>query len=303
MELIKPGINLDFVGKRRMFMTISLVASILCVAILAVRGGPNYGIDFTGGVMMHLRFKEAKAASDVRGVLSTIDLGVSDIQDFGAGGTEFILRLPLEASQVKDASEKVSNSLQEKFGKDSFEVLRVEVVGPRVGAQLRERAILAVVFSTIMMGIYIWFRFEWRFAVGAATALFHDVIIAMGALALFNYEFDLSTVAAMLTIVGFSVNDTVIVSDRIRENMRKSRRESLASIINRSINETLSRTVLTTGTAILVILSLFLLGGNVIHSFAFALLVGFVTGTYSSIYIASPMVLAFEGLTKKRPSK
>jgi preprotein translocase subunit SecF len=303
MELIKPGINIDFVSKRRMWMIISAVLTLVSILILVFRGGPNYGIDFTGGVMMHLRFKEAKAASDVRTVLTSIDLGVSDIQDFGAGGTEFILRMPLEASEVTNASEKVSGALREKFGGDAFEVLRVEVVGPRVGAELRERAFLAVVFSTLMMGIYIWFRFEWRFAIGAAVALAHDVILALGALALFNYEFDLSTVAALLTIVGFSVNDTVIVSDRIRENMRKNRRESLATIINRSINETLSRTVLTTGTAIMVILSLFFLGGNVIHSFAFTLLVGFIVGTYSTVYIASPMVLAFEGMSGKRPRK
>jgi preprotein translocase subunit SecF len=303
MELIKPGINIDFVGRRKLWMGISAVTTLLSIAILVARGGPNYGIDFTGGVMMHLRFKEAKGASDVRGALGTIDLAVSDIQDFGAGGTEFLVRLPLQASEVKDASEKVSGALRGKFGQDSFEVLRVEVVGPRVGAELRERALLAVFFSTIMMAIYIWFRFEWRFAIGAGVALIHDVILAMGALALLNYEFDLSTVAALLTIVGFSVNDTVIVSDRIRENMRKNRRDSLAAIINRSINETLSRTVLTTGTAILVILSLFFLGGNVIHSFAFALLVGFTVGTYSSVYIASPLVLAFEGVAPRRTGK
>ena len=151
-----------------------------------------------------------------------------------------------------------------------------------------------MVFATVMMGAYIWLRFEWRFGVGAAVALLHDVLITIGALSLFNYEFDLTIVAALLTIVGFSVNDTVIVSDRIRENMRKDRRAPLATIINRSINETLSRTMLTTGTAILVVLALFFLGGNVIHGFAFTLLVGFIVGTYSSIYIASPIVLFFE---------
>jgi preprotein translocase subunit SecF len=146
----------------------------------------------------------------------------------------------------------------------------------------------------VLMGAYIWFRFELRFGIGAAIALIHDVLITIGALSLLNYEFDLTVIAALLTVVGFSVNDTVIVSDRIRENMRKSRREPLSKIINNSINETLSRTILTTGTALLVVLALFILGGNVIHGFAFTLLVGFSIGTYSSIYVASPIVLYFE---------
>jgi preprotein translocase subunit SecF len=193
----------------------------------------------------------------------------------------------------------VTQALREKFGEGSFEVLRVEAVGPRVGQVLRQKAILAVLAATIMMGIYIWIRFEWRFGVGAAVALFHDVLVTITALVLWNYELDLTIVAALLTVVGFSVNDTVIVSDRIRENMRKDRRSGLAAIINRSINETLSRTVLTTGTATLVITALYVLGGNVIHGFAFTLLVGFIVGTYSSIYISSPVVLAFE---KRFPS-
>jgi preprotein translocase subunit SecF len=181
--------------------------------------------------------------------------------------------------------------LEEKFGKGALEVQRVETVGPRVGRELRVRAVLAVMFSTLMMGAYMWFRFELRFGIGAAIALIHDVLMTVGALAIMNYEFDLTIVAALLTVVGFSVHDTVIVSDRIRENMRKSRREPLAKVINNSINETLSRTILTTGTALLVLLALYFLGGNVINGFAFALLVGFIVGTYSSIYIASPIVL------------
>ena len=159
---------------------------------------------------------------------------------------------------------------------------------------MRQKALLAVLFSTLLMGSYIALRFEIRFGVGAAVALLHDVIVTAGALVLMNYEFDLTIVAALLTIVGFSVHDTVIVSDRIRENMRKSRRQPLATIINQSINETLSRTVLTTGTAVLVILALYFLGGAVIRGFAFTLLVGFLIGTYSSIFVASPIVLAFE---------
>jgi preprotein translocase subunit SecF len=170
-------------------------------------------------------------------------------------------------------------------------------VGPKVGSDLRRKALLAVLASTLMMGAYLAFRFEPRFGIGAALALIHDVLITAGVLSLTNTEFDLTIVAALLTVVGFSVNDTVIICDRIRENMRKMRRETLAEIVNRSINETLSRTIVTTSTAVLVILALFFLGGEVIHGFALALLVGFLIGTYSSIYVASPIVvlLAKEG--------
>jgi preprotein translocase subunit SecF len=179
-------------------------------------------------------------------------------------------------------------------------VLRVETVGPKVGKDLWRNAALAVLAATLVMGAYIAFRFEFRFGVGAAIALIHDVLMTIGALSIANMEFDLTTVAALLTVVGYSVHDTVIVSDRIRENMKKMRRESFANIVNLSINETLSRTIITSGTAILVTAALFVLGGSVIHSFAFALLVGFIVGTYSSIYIASPIVLYLEGSSAKR---
>jgi preprotein translocase subunit SecF len=303
MELIKPGINIDFMGVRRRKVALAISAALVLASalIVAARGGPNYGIDFSGGVMVHLRFAQPKSVAEVRSALVAIDLGESNIQDYGTGGTEFLVRLPLEASAVANAADRVAGALRDEFGESSFELLRVEVVGPRVGAELRQRALLAVVFSTVMMGIYIWFRFEWRFAIGAALALMHDVIITIGALALFDYEFDLTIIAALLTVVGFSVNDTVIVSDRIRENMRKNRRETLEKVINRSINETLSRTVLTTGTAVLVILALYFLGGNVIHGFAFALLIGFTVGTYSSVYVASAIVLLLESFTSRRP--
>jgi preprotein translocase subunit SecF len=216
--------------------------------------------------------------------------------------SEYLIRLPLTSGEVEALTRSVTDSLGKAFGEGKFEVLRVEAVGPLVGAELRQKAILAIAFATVMMGVYIWARFEWRFGLGAAVALIHDVLMTIAALMVWNYEFDLTIVAALLTIVGFSVNDTVIVSDRIRENMRKNRRERLVTIINRSINETLSRTLITTGTAILVIIALYLLGGPVIHGFAFALLVGFIVGTYSSIFIASPIVLFFEGRASRTPT-
>jgi len=304
MELIKNDLNIDFVGHRRIAMAISAVLILLSLAVIFARGGLNYGIDFAGGILVHVRFQQARQVVEIREALSSIGLGESDIQDFGSGATEFLVRLPVEeAVATQDASARVASTLTQKFGEGSFEVLRSELVGPRVGAELRERAIYAVLFATVVMGIYIWFRFQWRFAIGAAVALFHDVLITIGALAVMNYEFDLSIVAALLTIVGFSVNDTVVISDRIRENMRKSRKESLAAIVNRSINETLSRTIITTGTAEIVILALFLLGGNVIHGFAFSLLVGFIAGVYSTVYIAAPLVIELDRFAGARPIK
>jgi preprotein translocase subunit SecF len=178
-------------------------------------------------------------------------------------------------------------------------VQRIEAVGPKVGRDLWRSAALAVIAATVMMGIYIAIRFDFRFGIGAAVAVLHDVLITLGAISITNMEFDLTTVAALLTVVGYSVNDTVVISDRIRENLRKMRRESLSTVMNVSINETLSRTIITGGTAIIATAVLFWLGGPVIHSFAFTMLFGFIVGTYSSIFIASPIVLYLERNTKK----
>jgi preprotein translocase subunit SecF len=297
MELIKPGTTIDFVSKVKFAIGFSWLLIAIGIVSLIARGGPNYGIDFAGGTMVQIKFSQKPPIDEIRSALATLGLGDATIQDLGsgaAGGTEFLIRLPVSAAEMENLSKKVTDTLESKFGQAAMEVQRIETVGPRVGKELRVRAVLAVLFSTIMMGAYIAFRFELRFGLGAAIALLHDVFITVGALSLLNYEFDLTIVAALLTVVGFSVHDTVIVSDRIRENMRKSRREALAKVINRSINETLSRTILTTGSAVLVLLALYVLGGNVINGFAFALLVGFIIGTYSSIFVASPIVLFFE---------
>ncbi len=291
LQIIKPGTNIDFIGRRKYAFLFSGGLIALSV-ILFVSAGPKYGIDFAGGTLLHVRFQQDVGIGAIRQALDDLGGAVS-VQDFGAVRGEYLLRVPQVESDAGKLGDRITQALQKSFG-SAFEVLRTETVGPRVGSELRQKAILAVLFATLMMGAYISLRFELRFGVGAAIALLHDVIVTVGALILFGYEFDLTIVAALLTVVGFSVNDTVIVSDRIRENMRKSRRQTLGSVVNASINETLSRTVLTTGTAVLVIIALYLLGGNVIHGFAFALMVGFVIGTYSSIFVASPIVLAFE---------
>jgi preprotein translocase subunit SecF len=292
-QLIRPGTNIDFVGYRFYAVTASLVVILLGIVSLFVRG-VNYGIDFAGGTLVHVKFHQPVSINDIRSALDTISAKDVSVQDFGGGGSnEFIVRMLESDPELKvGLPQQISKTLSERFaGKSEFEVLRVETVGPRVGGDLRQRAVLAVLAATVVMGVYIAVRFEPRFGIGAAVALMHDVMVAVGALSFTRMEFDLTTVAALLTIVGYSVNDTVIVSDRIRENMRKNRREPLASVMNRSINETLSRTILTGGTVLLVVLALYFLGGEIIHGFAFTLLIGVVVGTYSSIYVASPIVL------------
>lgn len=291
-ELIRPDTKFDFVRYRKIAMTISGILNLVILGAIFIVG-PRYGIDFAGGTLLHVRFKEAVDIGRVREAVGEAGGDVS-VQEFGTVRGEYLLRIPESATDLSSFTVRIREKLDGTFGPSAYEVLRSETVGPRVGSDLRRRGILAVVFATIMMGAYIAFRFEIRFGIGAAIALVHDVLMTVGALMLFGYEFDLGIVAALLTIVGFSVNDTVIISDRIRENMHKHRRMPLAALINLSVNETLSRTILTTGTALLVVLTLYLMGGSVIHGFAFALLVGFLVGTYSTVFIAAPIVLSFE---------
>jgi len=300
-ELIPPQLGIDFVGLRFKMLILSWTLILIGLVSIYLHGGLNYGIDFAGCTMVHVKFAAPTPTGDIRSALSRPELREVIVQDVGQGGREFQIRVLGAAEGGSTAvADAIKGGLREKFGEGTYDVLRVETVGPKVGKDLWRDATLAVLAATLVMATYIALRFEIRFGVGAAVALVHDVLITLGALSIANMEFDLTTVAALLTVVGYSVHDTVIVSDRIRENMRKMRRENLATIMNLSINETLSRTLITSGTAILVTAALFVLGGSVIHSFAFALLVGFVVGTYSSIYVASPIVLYLEGRKSAR---
>ena len=302
MEFIKPGTRIPFTKYRRVAAILSTLVNIAVLALLFTKG-PNLGVDFAGGTMVHLKFQQRVSIPEIRQALGKSALGDTVIQDFGQDGSnEFMVRLEKTSVQIGALGEDIRRGLANQFGQDSFEVRRVESVGPKVGKDLRERGTWSVIAAMIVMGVYIWVRFGFsfgarfglHFGLGAVIALIHDVLITVGALLVAQYEFDLTIVAALLTIVGFSVNDTVVICDRIRENMRKSRREGLESIINTSINETLSRTILTTGTALMVLTALFFLGGGVIRPFAFALLVGFSSGVYSTIFIASPVILLWE---------
>jgi preprotein translocase subunit SecF len=294
MELIKPGTKIAFTKYRYIAVAISSVVNLLVLVFLFIKG-PLLGVDFAGGTVAQLKFSRTLSIGEIRTALGDLGTGDTVIQDFGQeGSNEFLVRLQRTSVQLGELGEEIKARLTKQFGAGQFEVRRIESVGPKVGKELRERGAWSVIAATVMMGFYIWVRFELRFGLGAVIALIHDVLVTIGALLLANYEFDLTIVAAILTVVGFSVNDTVIVCDRVRENMRKIKRESLESIINMSINETLSRTIITTGTAILVLLALFVLGGGVIRPFAYALLIGFASGVYSTIFIASPVILLWE---------
>ncbi len=294
-QLLPDGLNLDFVGKRHFFLILSTVLNLLAVGLFFVRP-LNYGVDFTGGTAIRMRFSETTTANTLRKELDPLELRDLTVQDFGDRGREFLIRFEItEGAEMSSVAETLGTLFKETHGESKFEILSVESVGPKVGEGLRRQGFLAVAVATLFMGIYIAFRFDLSFGLGAVVALVHDVMIAAGALMLTQLTFDLTTLAALLTVVGFSVHDTIIVSDRVRENLKRYPKEGLAAVINRSINETLSRTLLTTGTALFVLIALYLLGGKGLEPFAFTLLVGFITGTYSSVYIAGPVVLFWSG--------
>jgi preprotein translocase subunit SecF len=308
MELLKPGTSIPFTSYRKIAVILSTVVNLVILLVLFTRG-PNLGVDFAGGTMVHLKFQQRVTIPEIRQALEKANLGGAVIQDFGErDANEYLVRLEKAAVEIGALGDQVKKSLTEQFGAAKFEVRRIEYVGPKVGQDLRFRATMSVIAATIMMGVYIWVRFGsafgarfgLHFGIGAVIALIHDVLVTVGALMLANYEFDLTVVAALLTIVGFSVNDTVVICDRIRENLRKIRRETLEKVVNISINETLSRTILTTGTALMVLTALYLLGGEVIRPFAFSLLVGFTSGVYSTIFIASPVILLWEQRSVRR---
>lgn len=292
MELIPHDINVDFVGKRLFFILLSVAINLLSI-ILLLTWGFNYGVDFAGGTVVEARFQQPTTAEAIEEAIAKLALEDLTIQDLGGDNKTYLLRFKQGEQHIDTASTEIRTALTTAF-KDTVEILRVEAVGAKVSSRLRQQGFLAVTFTTLFMGLYITFRFEWRFGVGAVIALIHDVLVVTGVLILTQTPFDLTVLAALLTVVGFSVHDTIIVSDRVRENLRKIRRANLAEVINRSINETLSRTVITSGTALMVLIALYVIGGHVIRPFALTMIVGFITGTYSSVYIAAPVVLYFE---------
>jgi preprotein translocase subunit SecF len=303
MEIIKTVTNYNFVRMMKPAVILSFAVIIIGIASLIWHGGPNYGIDFAGGTLIQIKFQNEIPADKIRAAFKSIGFEGSVIQNYGP--KEIIVRTAESGTDTKGLTSRVDEALGAAFGKGAYEVRRIEMVGPKVGKDLTRKAILAIIFSWIGILVYVGVRFEFRYALGGIIALIHDVLVTIAFLSLFDKEFDLNIVAALLTIIGYSINDTIVIFDRIRENARKNTRQSLNDIINASVNQTLSRTILTSLTVFMVLLVLFFFGGAVIHDFTFALLVGTVAGVYSTVFIASPIVLLFEkikptGLKRKK---
>ena len=293
MDLSKS--NFDFLGKRRIALIVSSLLLATSIVSLTING-LRLGIDFTGGTLLEVSYEQTVELPGIRKILETANLGDASVQHFGTS-KEVLIRLPLkEGISTADLSNQVMdllNTLGEAQGKQ----LRVEFVGPQVGDELTEDGGLALLYSMFGILMYVTWRFEYKFALGSVAALAHDVILTLGFFSLLGFEFDLTVLAAVLAVIGYSLNDTIVVYDRIRENFRKMRKGTPEQIMNTSLNQTLSRTIMTSLTTLLVLVALAMLGGEIIHNFSLALIVGVLIGTYSSIYIASPMVLGL-GITQ-----
>jgi len=294
MELIPHNTRFDFIGKKKITLWISTIAILVSFGSIFLHGGLRYGVDFSGGLVAEIKFSKPVDISELRNATDAIGLKEAVVQKFG-GENEFLIRVEKAASDLEVMSKSIQTSLQGRFTSNPLEIRRVEVVGPKVGKDLKTKAMWAVGLAFVAILIYVAIRFhEFAYGLGGIVALFHDVVVTFGAISVFNIEFSLNVLAVILTIIGFSINDTIVIFDRVRENIKKMRKEDLTTIFNVSINETLGRTILTTGTVMMVVLILFFLAGEVIHDFTIALIVGLITGTYSTVYIASPVVLFWE---------
>ena len=287
--------NIDFIGKRKIGIAISLSLILIGLVSIVAHGGPRLGIDFLGGTLVQVRFDDPVSIIDVRSAISSAGYGGAVIQQFG-GDKEILIRI-LEAKGDSEASTLISQALSDYFTSNPYEIRKVEKVGPKIGGELRNKAVLAIFAAMLGIVIYITFRFEFKFAIGALIALAHDVLITLGIFSLLDIEITLAVIAAFLTIVGYSLNDTIVIYDRIRENIKAMRHESYEKIINTSINNSLARTVVTSLTTFMVVFILYIIGGQVISGFSFAMMLGVVVGTYSSIFIASPILIEWHERT------
>jgi len=346
MEIIKKGINIDFIGKRYIAYTVSSLMIIISILSLVFHGGPKYGIDFAGGTLIQIKFSSPVEIDRIKSGLSASNLSNSSVQMFGdEKENEFLVRTNTPIMANKEFSKSLIETLKTSTG-NTAEIRRIEMVGPQVGKDLQEKALFAIFYSLLFIAVYISGRFEFKwilsiiigaslfgavyffslfnlnmgiliaaalvvtfvvfwlldlkYAMAAIVALVHDVTITVGLFSIFDKEFNLPIIAAILTIIGYSLNDTIVVFDRIRENLKKYTKSTFSDIINRSVNETLSRTILTSGTVFIVVITLFILGGEIIHDFAFAMLIGVISGTYSTVYVANPILIAWQGTSKKR---
>jgi preprotein translocase subunit SecF len=346
LELLPSGLHLDFIGKAKFYIALSLLVILAGLGSMVWRGGLNLGIDFRGGTLLQLRFSQPVELKLVRDVLGALGFGQAIVQHFGSD-REILIRVSQLPSASQDIAALVQQAFHDRFPDQRVELRRTEVVGPQTSETLRRQALFAMFYAIVGILIYLSGRFEdkwfialalggvlfamafamnqwfpsvsptvlialalgvmfafcWMldlsYAFSAIIPLIHDVLVTMGFLSLFNQEFNLPIVAALLTIIGYSVNDTIVIFDRIRENMQSQRRDDFARVVNTSINQTLSRTLLTSATVLMVVLALFFFGGEVIHAFAFALLVGVIAGVYSTVFIASPILVAWHAYTQR----
>lgn len=346
MEIIKKGVNIDFIGKRHIAYILSSLMILICILSLVFHGGPKYGIDFVGGTLIQVKFSSPVEIDRINSGLSAVGLSNSSVQRFGdEKENEFLVRANTPIMANKEFSQSFVEALKTATG-NVAEIRRIEMVGPQVGKDLQQKALFAIFYSLLFMAVYISGRFEFKwalsiiigaalfgavylfslfnlnigiliivallatlaifwlldlkYAVAATVALVHDVMVTVGMFSILDKDFNLPIVAAVLTIIGYSINDTIVIFDRIRENLKKYTKDPFSKIINRSVNETLNRTILTSGTVFLVVITLFFLGGEIIHDFTFAMLIGTITGVYSTVYIASPILIAWQGKNKKR---
>lgn len=289
MKFLNHKTNIDFMSRSRIALIFSAILIVASITSLATRG-LNFGLDFTGGTLIEVAYPTAPDTNEVRKNLENAGFD-SIVQTFGVA-TDIVVRIP--PSDVEESSAELSTRVLAALSQGvegEIEMRRVEFVGPQVGDELAEQGILAVIYAMVGVFLYVMFRFQWRFSVGAVAALFHDIMLAMGVLSLVQIEFDLTVVAAILAVVGYSLNDTIVLFDRIRENFPRYRKRQPVEVVNTSINETLSRTLMTSTTTLMVLFALFYFGGEIIHGFAFTLIAGVIIGTYSSIYVASTVLL------------
>ena len=300
MEFFR-SVNVDWLGKKWYFLAFSLIFSVAGIVSMGVHwaqiGSPvPLSVDFRGGTQVQVKFNQTPDIQAIRQATDAAGIKDASVVNYDVpSGNEVLVSLPEQTneSSLDKGRQQIEDALQSHYN-NAFTVRNVQMVGPTVGKQLEKQALLATLYSLLGMLVYLWFRFQLIYGVAAVVACFHDTLITVGAFALFNREISLTVIAAILTLVGYSMNDTIVVFDRIRENLRLSRRESLPDVVNRSINQTLSRTVLTSGLTFLTVLSLFIFGGPVLNNFSFALVIGILIGTYSSIAIAAPMLVAWQ---------
>ncbi len=303
-QLFKKDSNIDFMKSSRLCAIISTVLVLASLTAFFVKG-LNYGVDFTGGIELNVKFNsEDVTTQKVRELMSQIKVADLQVQKFSDGSSnEYLIRVKGADENLGNITKEMEKKLSDNFATGDYEIRKVDVVGPKVGRELKLSGLYALIYAMLGIFIYIAIRFDYKFSPGAVIALLHDSIIVVGVFAITQYQFTLSTIAALLTVIGYSVNDTIVVYDRIRETMAKQKGTSLHDVINRGINDTLRRTVLTSFTTMLVVTMLLIFGGATLWDFSLALFVGILVGTYSSIFVASPIIILFNKLAEQKTNK